>query len=209
MGSRAVVRIYAVGRFSEGVCASGRLAGGLRNGLKIGVFRTDQVINSPDIINPFFELFGLVTSLFKTNTQGYFWVHSGFHTIAQLVFVQVGVSVDENAVLRLHLNCPIPEEFVALVHLQQLDAGDLFPIFGEIQSSEFRHECRECQSEQALVIKRDPVLDASISQPSEDLPNLFVRSYILGIKVTEAGVFVFMHDGGRDITQQEEWDLRR
>ena len=57
--------------------------------------------------------------------------------------------------------------------------------------------------------ERHPVLDASISQPSEDLPNLFVRSYILGIKVTEAGIFIFAHDGGQDITRQEKWDLQR
>jgi hypothetical protein len=92
----------------------------------------------------------------------------------------------------LYLDCEIPEHFVALIHLKQFDAGDLFPIFGKVKQLEFGHKGHKHPRQETLTVDRYPVLDTSIPQPHKDLSYLLFGSDVFGVKVTQQA-YLYSH----------------
>ena len=59
---------------------------------------------------------------------------------------------------------------------------------------EFFHEIGEGEFEEGITVDRDPVLDVAVTKSCQDLPHLLSRLDVSSIKITEASLFVFMHD---------------
>ena len=104
-------------------------------------------------------------------------------------------------------NGKCPEHLVALRHSEQLVARGRFPVFFKIVRMEFRHEVLERECKQRLAFNGNPIFNAVIFNPGEDLLNLFVGRDFLGIEEVDAVVLVLVHNVRRDIARIQDGNL--
>ena len=142
-----------------------------------------------------------------TATKREFGRHARFDTMAELIFVEERLGITKECVLRLDLDCEIPKGVMSLLHGKELDVGDLLPVFQEETRSEFRHKFSKGEGQNHLAIDGDPVLDAIITKPGQDLANLLIDSDLFAFEETQACIFVLTHHGGCEVTLEKDGDL--
>lgn len=181
-------------------------ANSLSSVIEVFMFETYKVINTFNFNQPVFKFLDLGV-LFETVAECKLCSYTGFNSVVKLFSSKVGGGVTEKAVLCLDGHCEIPERHIALSHSEQFNTSDSFPVLGKVTLAEFDHEVLEGKSEEMVAMNGDPVLDASITEASQNLPDLLVRFNIPRIEVTKAGLLVFAHHGWCQISFEENRDL--
>ncbi len=102
----------------------------------------------------------------------------------------------------MYRDSKIPEGIAALVHSEEIDPSDLFPVLRKICGTEFFHKVGEGEGKEAITVDGDPVLNAVVAQAREDLANLFVVIDVFTFEIAKACVLIFAHCTSVEIASQ-------
>jgi hypothetical protein len=200
--------ICSVGRLCEDIIAATcGFALGPGNCFKFLSFRPEKLIYAFDVKEPLLESICLVDLQLNAATcQGV--RHSGIDAMTQLFLREARGCTCEEGIFCLDADGKIPKRVRSLGHPAELAADIFLPILVKETGTKFCHECREGEREDPDAVGGKPIFDAGVLQARENFSYLFILGNLFVLEISEASVFEFVHDLGRDVPWHENRGLR-